>query len=114
MSQTPTATTSTPNYQAVFDNALEAYKKTTKQDLRSHPLLPKLQTCDSPDAVLTLLRDQISVVNPSRSTGGDDGQLTRSRWLNPTVRVLYTFSEAIGADISLVSQRAFKVCEFKI
>jgi hypothetical protein len=112
MSQTPTATTSTPNYQAVFDNALEAYKKKTKKDLRSHPLLPKVQTRDSPDAVLTLLRDQIPVINPSRSTGGDDGRLTR--WLNPTVHVLYTFSEAIGADISLVSKRAFEVCEFEI
>jgi len=114
MSQTPTATTSTSNYQAIFDNALEAYKKKTKRDLLSHPLLPKLQTCNSPDAVLTLLRDQLPVIgpSPSRSTGGDDDRLTN--WLNPTVNVLYSFSEATDAGISLVSKRAFEVCRFKI
>jgi len=112
MSQTPTATTSTSNYQAIFDNALEAYKKKTKKDLLSHPLLPKLQTCNSPDAVLTLLRDQIPVIDPSRSTSRDDDRLTK--WLNPTVHVLYKFSEAIGAGISLVRKRAFEVCQFKI
>ena len=102
MSQTPTATTSTSNYQAIFDSALEAYKNKTKKDLRSHPLFPKLQTCNSPDAVLTLLRDQMLVIDPSRGTISDNDGLTK--WLNPTVHVLYTFSEAIGAGLSLVSK----------
>ena len=112
MSQTPTATTSTSNYQAIFDSALEAYKKKTKKDLRSHPLLPKLQTCNSPDAVLTLLRHQMPAIDPSRSTNSDDDGLIK--WLNPTVHVLYTFSEAIGAGISLVSKSTFEVRQFKI
>ena len=101
MSQIPTVTTSTSNYQAIFDSALEAYKKKTKKDLRSHPLLPKLQTCDSPDAVLMLLRDQIPVVDPSCRTSDNDGLI---KLLNPTVHVLYTFSQAIGTGISLVSK----------
>jgi len=99
MSQTPTATTSTSNYQVIFDNALKAYKKKTKKDIRSHPLLPKLQACNSPDAVLAVLREQIPVLNQSHSSTSD--KLTK--WLNPTVNVLYAFSEAIGAGISLVS-----------
>jgi hypothetical protein len=102
MSQTPTATTSTSNYQAIFDSALDAYKKKTKKDLRSHPLFSKLQSCNSPDAVLTLLRDQFPVVDPSCSTSTDNDGLIK--WLNPTVHVLYTFSEAIGASLSLVSK----------
>jgi len=101
-----------PTYQAVFDSALEAYKKKTETDLRSHRLLPKLQICNSPDAVVALLRDQIPVIGPSCSTSGDDDRLTQ--WLNPTVNVLYMFSKAIGASISLVSKRAFGVCQFKI
>ena len=105
MSHTPTATTSTSNYQLIFDNALKAYKKKTKKDLRSHPLLPKLQTCDSPNAVLAVLREQIPVFDQSRGTSSTSDRLTK--WLNPTVNVLYTFSEAIGAGISLVSIRAF-------
>ena len=112
MSHTLTAATSTSNYQVIFDNALEGYRKKTNKDIRSHPLLPKLQTCNSPDAVLTLLRDQMPVIDPSRSTSSGDDRL--SKWLNPTVHVLYKFSEAIGAGISLVSKSAFEVCQFAI
>ena len=112
MSRTPTATTLTSNYQAIFDNALERYKKKTNKDLRSHPLLTQLQTCNSPDAVLTLLREQMPVIDQSHRTSGTNDKLTN--WLNPTVHVLYTFSEAIGAGISLVSEGAFEVYQFKI
>jgi len=59
MFQTPTAATSSSNYQSIFDNAIEAYKTKTKKDLRFHPLLDKLQNCDSPDAVLRVLYEQI-------------------------------------------------------
>jgi len=111
MSQTSTATTSSSNYQFIFDNALEAYKKKTKKDLRSHPLLPKLQTCKSPDAVLAVLREQIPIFDQSHSTSSVNSRLTN--WLNPTVNVLYTFSEATGAGISLVRIRGFEVYLFK-
>jgi len=105
MSQTPTATSS---YQVIFDNALEAYKKKTKKELRSHPLLPKLQACNSPDAVLTVLREQIPTFDQSHSTSATNDKLTN--WLNPTVNVLHSFSEAIGAGGGLVSnKRAFGV-----
>jgi hypothetical protein len=98
MSQAPTATTSSSNYQSIFDNAIEAYKKKTKKDLYSHPLLDKLQNCDSPDAVLSILYEQIPGFDQSR---GSDDKL--SGWLNPTVNILYTFSGVIGGGISLAS-----------
>ena len=104
MSHTPTSIASGSNYQMIFDNALEAYKKKTKKDLRSHPLLSKLETCNSPNAVITMLKDQIPGLD--KSSGTDD---RLSRWLNPTVNVLYTFSAAIGGGISLVSLIQFKV-----
>ena len=104
MSQTPTATS---NYQVIFDNALEAYKKKTKKELRSHPLLPKLQACNSPDAVLTVLREQIPAFDQSHSTSGTNDKLTN--WLNPTVNVLYSFSEVIGVGIDLVSNKSVQV-----
>lgn len=103
MSDTPIATS---NYQVIFDNALEAYKNKTKKDLRSHPLLPKLQACNSPDAVLTVLREQISAFDQSHSTGGTNDRLTN--WLNPIVNVLYSFSEAIGTGIGLVSNMSVR------
>ena len=111
MSQTSTAIPSISNYQSIFDNALEAYKRKTKKDLRSHPLLPKLQTCNSPDAVLAVLREQIPIFDLSHSTSSLNGRLTN--WLDPTVNVLYKFFEAIGADISLVRIRGLEVSPFK-
>ena len=105
MSQTPTATSS---YQVIFDNALEAYNKKTKKELRSHSLLPKLQACNSPDAVLTVLRDQIPAYEQSHSTSGTNDELTN--WLNPTINVLYSFSEAIGAGVGLVSNESVRGC----
>jgi len=105
MSQIPTATSS---YQVIFDNALEAYKKKTKKELRSHPLLPKLQACNSPDAVLTVLRDQIPTFDQSHSTSDTNDKLKLTNWLNPTVNVLYSFSEAIGTGGGLVSNESIR------
>jgi hypothetical protein len=104
MSQTPTVTTTSTNYQSIFDNAVEAYKKKTKSDLRSHPLLDKLQNCDSPDAVLNILYQQIPGFD--RSCGTDE-ELTK--WLNPTINVLYTFSGVIGGGIGLVGPKEIRV-----
>ncbi len=111
MSQNPqtTATTSSWNYQSIFDNAIEAYKKKTNKDLRSHPLLARLQTFDSPDSVLSVLHEQIPGCDQSRIT---DNRLTK--WLNPTANVLYTFSATIGAGISLGSLKELKINSFRI
>ena len=103
MSHTPTATTPSSNYQFIFDNAIEAYKKKTKKDLRSHPLLDKLQDCDSPDDVLSILYEQIPGFDQSRGT---DDKLTK--WLNPTVNVLCTFSGVIGGGIGLASPKRLR------
>ena len=104
MSQTPTATTSSSNYQSIFDNAIQAYKKKTKKDLRSHPLLDKLQNCDSPDAVLKVLYEQIPGFDQSCAT---DDKLTK--WLNPTINVLCTFSGVLGGGIGLASPKGLRV-----
>jgi hypothetical protein len=109
MSQNSTATSSNSNYQSIFGNALEAYKRKTNKDLRSHPLLAKLETCNSPDAVLTLLREQIPGFDQSRST---DDRLTK--WLSPTVNVLYSFSGAIGGGIGLVRRQQVTVDSSRI
>jgi len=85
------------DYQSIFDHALEAYRKKTGKDLRSHPLLAKLETCNSPDAVLTALREQIP---GSDQSGSGDGKFTRL--LEPTVNVLFVFSETIANGVSWV------------
>ena len=108
MSQTPTATSSL-NYQSIFDSAIEAYNKKTKKDIRSHPLLDKLQNCTTPDAVLSILYEQIPGFDQSCGT---DNKLTK--WLDPTINVLCVFSGVIGGGIGLASPNASRSRSLRI
>ncbi|KAI9467302.1 hypothetical protein BJY52DRAFT_1220027 [Lactarius psammicola] len=60
-------------------------------------LLKILQTCDSPTAILSVLQEKAREFDQVRS--GDE-RLTK--WLNPTVNVLYAFSAALGEGAGLV------------
>ena len=102
MSAVPSTSTSHSNFVSIFNAALETFKRKTKNDLVEHPLLPNLQSCDSPEAILTVLREQIPAF--SKSQTGDD-RLTK--WVAPTVNVLYSFSATIGSGVGLVNIRTF-------
>jgi hypothetical protein len=91
-------TTSTSNFQAVFYASLKAYEEKTKKDLLAHPLTTQLQTCNSPTDILAVLRNQVQQFEQSTR---DDDKLTK--WLNPTVNVLYAFSSVLGAGVGLVN-----------
>jgi hypothetical protein len=101
MSFNHATTTSRFNFDSIFNAALDAYKKQTKNDLTSHPLLSRLESCDSPDAILTVLREQIPSFAHSQFQSGDDDGL--SKWLVPTVNVLYAFSATLSEVIGIVS-----------
>ena len=94
MSHANPTTSSSPNFQLIFNNALETYKKRTKNDLLAHPLVAQLQNCTSSSAVLALIHQQVQGLQR-----GDD-MLTK--WLDPTVRVLHALSETVGEGVSLV------------
>jgi hypothetical protein len=98
MSQIPPSAASRFNYQAIFDSALEAYKKKIGKDLTSDPLLRSIENCNSPDAVLAILRAQI--LEPGQSQRSYNGLTT---WLDPTINVLNAFSATIGGLVGLVS-----------
>jgi hypothetical protein len=102
MSTIPSTSTSHYNFASIFNTALDTYKRKTKNDLASHPLLPRLQSCDSPEAILTVFREQIPAF--SQSQNGDD-ELTK--WVTPTINVLYSFAAAIGEGVGLVNIRMF-------
>jgi hypothetical protein len=92
--------TSTPsNFQSIFDNALKAYKKRTKKDLFSHPLADRFEKCDSANAILAVLQEQVQELNQS--------QRSNTKWLDPTVNVLLAFSETLGKGVGSV---CFKTC----
>ncbi|KAI9432782.1 hypothetical protein H4582DRAFT_2132092, partial [Lactarius indigo] len=98
MSQVPstvTATSST-NFETIFGAALEVYRNQTKNDIASHPLAVQLQSCDSPSAILAILRAQVQAFDRSQSA---DERFTK--WLDPTVNVLYAFSATLGEGVGL-------------
>jgi hypothetical protein len=95
---------SNSNYQHIFSVALKFYRKRTGNDLTSNPLLSRLETCNSPDAVIALLREQIPGFDQSRS---DSDSERLSNWLNPTVNVIVAFSGTIGGSVGMVGLRLF-------
>ena len=102
MSTAPSTSTSQSNFVSIFNAALESYKRKTKNDLASHPLLPSLQSCHSPEAVLTVLREQVPAFNQSQND--DDGF---TKWVTPTVNVLQSSSETILQGVGLVNFNIF-------
>ena len=94
---TATATSST-NFQLIFNNALDTYKKRTKNDLLAHPLAAELQKSNSPTAILAVLHQQVQGLDRSPSSGD-----RWTKWLDSTVNVLHTLSETLGEGVSLVN-----------
>jgi hypothetical protein len=91
--------TSTPsNFQLIFDSALKAYKKRTKNDLLTHPLADRLKACNSASSILTVLQELVQEFNQS--------QRRNTTWLDPTVNVLLAFSETLGEGVGSVCFRA--------
>ena len=82
MSQPPSTSTSTSsfNFQSIFNTALKAYEKKTQKDLLAHPLAVQLQACHSPSDILAILRDKVKELDRSRSANE-----RLSQWLNPTM-----------------------------
>jgi hypothetical protein len=103
MSTAPSPSTSHSNFASIFNAALETYKRKTKKDLALHPLLPSLQSCDSPEAVLSVLREQVPAFSEPQDC---DDALTK--WVTPTVNVLHSFSETIGQGVGLVNTKIFR------
>jgi hypothetical protein len=104
MPQTSLETTSRFKYQSIFDSALRGYEKKTGNNLTKDPLFRSLETCDSPDAVLTILRAQL--LGPGQSQSNSDNS---TAWLDPTVNFINVFSATIGGGVGLVSLMKIEV-----
>jgi hypothetical protein len=97
MSHAQATVSSSSNFQLIINNALDKYKERTKNDLLVHLLAAQLQLCNSPSAILAALQQQAQELDQSRSS--DERW---SRWLDPTVDILYTLSSAVAAGVGLV------------
>ena len=94
MSSISSTSTSQTNFAYIFYAALESYRRKTKKDLASHPLLADLQDCHSPDDVLSFMRERI----PSQNS---DNEI--SKWVVPTVNSLDKCSDTLGKVVELVN-----------
>jgi len=94
------STSTSSNFQSIFNAALEGYEKKTKKKLLTHPLAIQLQSCTSPEEVLSVLQDLLQQFDQGRSSN----DRLRS-WLNPTVNVLYAFSATLSEGVGLVNLR---------
>ena len=100
MSQVLSSSTSSITFETIFAAALKTYNKQTKKDIVSHPLATQIQSCDSSSAILAVLRTQVQIFDQSQSA---DEKLTK--WLDPTVNVLFAFSTTLGNGVGVVITR---------
>jgi hypothetical protein len=107
MSTTPSTSTSHSNFASIFDAALGTYKRTTKKDLAEHPLFSRLQSCNSAEDVISVLQEQVP--GSSHSQNSDDAL---TKWVAPTVNVMYTFSATVGQGVGLVNTTLLPHKEF--
>ena len=91
---------SSSKFQLIINDAMKAYEKRTKEDLLAHPLAFQLQGCNSPADILAILQLQIQGLDQSQSSND-----RWTKWLDPTVSVLYALSETLGEGVALVSLR---------
>jgi hypothetical protein len=99
MSHSHLITTSSSNFQLIVENALKVYEERTRKDVLTLPLFAQLQACNSPDAIIAVLQEQVQ--GPSQSLSEE----RLIRWLNPTVHVLYSLSSTLGEGFGRVSLR---------
>jgi hypothetical protein len=100
MASTLHTTSTSSNFEVIFEAALAEFTKRTGQDLRNHPIATKIDRCTSPDAILALFQEQSRAFDEFRN--GDHRLIG---WLKPIVNCLHTIStnSAFRAGVSHVS-----------
>lgn len=75
------------------------YEKHTKEDVLPSARGPA-PACDSPTPILTVLHQQVREFDQSQSSNE-----ALSKWLDPTVNVLYALSGTLGEGVGLVCMK---------
>ncbi|KAI9511243.1 hypothetical protein F5148DRAFT_1146997 [Russula earlei] len=106
MSHQPSTITSA-YFRSVFNSALDTYNAQTGHDLALHQSLHTLQSCRSAHDILSILREQIPASGQSR-----DRDENFSKWLIPTVNVLFALSASLGEGIGIVNILSLPLGDF--
>ena len=96
----PGPSTFQSTFSLAFSHALRVYKERVKIDLLLHPLAVKLQLCDSPYAVISVLQEQAGAIDQSLK-----------KVLHPTVNAIYAFSSSLqGSGLVNIRACSFGTC----
>jgi fungal STAND N-terminal Goodbye domain len=87
MSASSTTTSTSFNFEAIFNAALTEYTKRTGKDLRDHPLASKIDSCDNPESILDIFQEQAQAFDKFRN-----GDTKLFKWLRPVINVLHAIS----------------------
>jgi hypothetical protein len=98
MSSTLNTTTTTSNFEALFEAALDKFTKRTGQDLRNHPIATRIERCSSPDAILAIFQEQSLAFHEFRN-----GDRRLIGWLEPIINGLHAISTNTASSLALVS-----------
>ena len=85
------------NIQSILD-AVDKYAEQTGINLKENPFADKVKGCDSPDAVLLLLQENMKAFNEYR-----DKNRKLIDCLSPVVQFVHAFSAILGEVAGLVS-----------
>jgi|SRR6267142_2742793 len=93
-------TSTSLNFDTIFNDALAKYANQTGHDLRNHPLASKIDACDSAEAILDIFREQAKTFDDFRK-----GDSKLMMWLQSLVTNLYDLSTnpILITTVSLVS-----------
>lgn len=107
----PANQTAPSNFQSTFRIALREYKRRTREDLLLHPLATRLGSCNSPDAIISVLQEEAQAVD---QTWNGDEKL--SLWLRPTVEALYALSSSLeeGVGLVIIGTYSFDTCSLPV
>lgn len=72
------------------------YERHLKKSFFAHPLAAQLEDCNTPSSVLAVLHEQVKQLDRSHD------RLRLTKCLGPTVNVLHSLSETLGAGVALV------------
>jgi hypothetical protein len=93
---------SIPHFEAIFDAALSDYAQKTGTNLTAHPLAAVLESCNSPEAILDVLREQADAFKQYRN---GDWKIRLMKHLKPIVVILLRLStsDVLRNSIGLVN-----------
>jgi len=94
-----TAGSSTSNFDAIFDAALNEYEAITGKSLTSLPFYERLSACHSPEDISNLFRDQAQ--DFSKVCKREEKLMA---WLNPIINILFTVSATLAEGAGQVSR----------